>query len=217
MAIRNYTSDMDTAKIFSHLQTTLAEHGAKQIMFDYADDGTVAALSFVILVNGRNLPVQLPARLDKALAVLTLHYQHGLIRDPRIQAIFRRANEKEIREHAYRVAWKNILDWVRAQMALLDIEMIKFEEVFLPYMVNQQTGKTYFETLEQKQFQLETVQFQEENRRASLPSPTIATPPASERAGQFRTRRRKKNNSEQRTNQPPRRKGLFRRVRDLLE
>src|SRR6266478_5746936 len=37
-------------------------------------------------------------------------------------------------EQAYRVAWRNILDWVQAQMALLEIGMAKIEEVFLPYM-----------------------------------------------------------------------------------
>ncbi len=58
-------------------------------------------------------------------------------------------------EQAYRVAWRNILDWVQAQMALIEIEMTKLEEVFLPYMVAK-SGKTYFETLENRQFQLES-------------------------------------------------------------
>jgi len=58
-------------------------------------------------------------------------------------------------EQAYRVTWRNILDWVQVQMALIEIEMTKLEEVFLPYMVAQ-SGKTYFETLENRQFQLES-------------------------------------------------------------
>ena len=58
-------------------------------------------------------------------------------------------------EDVYRVAWRNILDWVQAQMALIEIEMTKLEEVFLPYMVAK-SGKTYFETLENRQFQLES-------------------------------------------------------------
>jgi hypothetical protein len=32
-------------------------------------------------------------------------------------------------EQAYRVAWRNILDWVEAQMALLEIEMAKIERL----------------------------------------------------------------------------------------
>ena len=38
-------------------------------------------------------------------------------------------------------------------MTLLEIEMVKLEEVFLPYIVNQQ-GKTLFEVLEDYQLQL---------------------------------------------------------------
>jgi hypothetical protein len=56
-------------------------------------------------------------------------------------------------EQAYRVAWRNILDWVQAQMALLDIGMAKMEEVFLPYVVNRE-GKTLFEHYEQHGFAL---------------------------------------------------------------
>ena len=62
--------------------------------------------------------------------------------------------KKEMEEQAYRVAWRNILDWVEAQMALLEIEMAKIEEIFLPYMVNS-TGETFFERIEQRGFLLE--------------------------------------------------------------
>jgi hypothetical protein len=58
-------------------------------------------------------------------------------------------------EQAYRVAWRNILDWVQAQMALLEIGMAKMEEVFLPYMLDQQ-GQTLFERMEQRGFLLES-------------------------------------------------------------
>ena len=58
-------------------------------------------------------------------------------------------------EQAYRVAWRNILDWVEAQMALLEIEMAKIEEIFLPYMVNS-IGETFFERMEQRGFLLES-------------------------------------------------------------
>jgi hypothetical protein len=38
-------------------------------------------------------------------------------------------------------------------MALLDIETVKLEEIFLPYIVNQE-GKTLFEHFEETGFQL---------------------------------------------------------------
>lgn len=42
------------------------------------------------------------------------------------------------------------------EMALLDIQMVRFEEIFLPY-IETQNGQTIFERLEDKQFFLETV------------------------------------------------------------
>ena len=41
MAIKNYTSDKPLEKIFGELQQTLGSHGAKQISYDYGDDGKV--------------------------------------------------------------------------------------------------------------------------------------------------------------------------------
>jgi hypothetical protein len=56
-------------------------------------------------------------------------------------------------EQEYRTAWRNVLDWIEAQMAMIDTGMVKLIEVFLPYMTDG-TGTTYFEVLEKKQFAL---------------------------------------------------------------
>ncbi len=45
MAIKNYTSDKPLEKIFAELQQTLGTHGAKQISYDYGDDGKVHGLA----------------------------------------------------------------------------------------------------------------------------------------------------------------------------
>ncbi len=146
-AIKNYTSDKPITDIFAELQQTLVAHGAKQITFAYGDDGRVHSVAFGINVRGRLIPVQLPARIDKAQAVLKHQWEHGLISH-------KRGAEKTYgMEQAYRVAWRNILDWVQAQMALLAIDMAKLEEIFLPFMVTN-TGNTFFEAMQQRNFQL---------------------------------------------------------------
>lgn len=53
-----------------------------------------------------------------------------------------------------RIAWRILKDWVEAQMALLDIEMVRFEEIFLPY-IETDNGQTIYERLEERQFLLE--------------------------------------------------------------
>jgi hypothetical protein len=149
MAIKNYTSDKPLEKIFAELQQTLATHGAKQISYDYGDDGKVQGVAFTINVHDRFIPIKLPARVEQAQAVLKKQWDEGVI------------SHKRGREHtygyeqAYRVAWRNILDWVQAQMALLEIGMAKIEEVFLPYMQDRE-GVTFFERMEQRGFLLDS-------------------------------------------------------------
>lgn len=55
-----------------------------------------------------------------------------------------------------RVAWRILKDWVEAQMALLDIQMVRFEEIFLPY-IETENGQTIYERLEEKQFLLKAI------------------------------------------------------------
>ena len=141
-------------KIFTELQNTLGTHGAKQISFDYDNDGRIQSVQFVIKANDRFIPVRLPARVEKAQAVLKRQWEAGIISH-------KRGKEKTYGyEQAYRVAWRNILDWVQAQMALLEIGMAKMEEVFLPYMLDRQ-GVTFFERMELQGFLLESGKRQE--------------------------------------------------------
>ena len=53
---------------------------------------------------------------------------------------------------ASRVAWRILKDWVKAQMAILETEMVDLQEIFLPYMVSQ--NRTLYETMKDYQFQL---------------------------------------------------------------
>ena len=54
-------------------------------------------------------------------------------------------------EQARRVGWRIIKDWLEAQMALLELNMVKIQEVFLPYIIGID-GKTIYEKLESKGF-----------------------------------------------------------------
>src|SRR5439155_4788279 len=117
-------------RIFDNLQRTLVAHGAKQIALDYGEDGRIHGLVFTIPLGEQQLQAKLPARLQQAQAVLQKQYEAKLIE--------RRFTDPE---QAYRVAWRNIWDWVEAQMALFEIGMVKLEEVFLPYVADH-SGRT---------------------------------------------------------------------------
>ena len=58
-------------------------------------------------------------------------------------------------EQATRVGWRIIKDWLEAQLALFFLQMVKIEEIFLPYMYNDKTGQTMFQMLEKRDFKLQ--------------------------------------------------------------
>ena len=56
-------------------------------------------------------------------------------------------------KQARRTAWRNIKDWLDAQMALIETEQVKLEEIFLPYMTDG-SGKTLYEYMKEGDFKL---------------------------------------------------------------
>jgi hypothetical protein len=47
-------------------------------------------------------------------------------------------------EQAERVAWRIVKDWLAAQLAILETEMVSVQQVFLPYFLDRQ-GRTLYE------------------------------------------------------------------------
>ena len=130
--------------IFSEIEKCLTTHGAKQIVRDFDGQGKVTAIAFVIETSRGSMTVKLPARFD------------------RVEAIFKEQGFHYKPEQPYRTAWATIRDWVTAQMAILDWEMVKIEEIFLPYMVTK-TGQTFFEMAENNGFLLGAGENKNEN------------------------------------------------------
>lgn len=142
MAILNYTTTIDSFKTVSEIEYILMKHKAKSIMKNY-DGEHIIGLSFLIDTGVQQIPVRLPVKIDECLKVLKKERREN----PRKQI-------KDTRDQAERVAWRIMKDWVEAQMALLDIEMVRFEEIFLPY-IETGNGQTIFERLEEKQYLIE--------------------------------------------------------------
>jgi hypothetical protein len=55
------------------------------------------------------------------------------------------------REQAARVAWRIILHWLTAQLAMVEAGLVKVEEVFLPY-AQDAASVTVYERLRERQF-----------------------------------------------------------------
>lgn len=141
MAILNYTTTIDTFKTVAEIEKILVQHKAKSIMKNYEGE-SIISMSFLVDTGSNQVPVKLPAKVNECLQVLRAEKKSG------------KKNIKDTKEQAERVSWRILKDWVEAQMALIDINMARMEEVFMPYIFDQQ-GKTLFEKLEEKHFLLE--------------------------------------------------------------
>ena len=142
MAILNYSTTVDAFRTASEIECILVKHKAKSIMKNYEGE-SITGLSFLIDTGFQQLPIRLPVKVDECLKILKKEKREN----PRKQI-------KDTREQAERVAWRILKDWVEAQMALLDIEMVRLEEIFMAY-IETGNGQTIFERLEEKQFLLE--------------------------------------------------------------
>ncbi len=126
MPIKNYTTKIDIYTSLGEIQGALAKAGAQKIMVDYVD-GKPTGVTFALYRENFGLQVfTLPAAVDGTLLV------------------FSKQNVKPDREQAERTAWRNVRDWVLAQMALIESCDVPIDEVFLPYLINKE-GQTLYQ------------------------------------------------------------------------
>ena len=136
MAIKNYTTEVPVNKTVSEIHLLLADHGAKRILFDYGPDSRVSAICFVIDGPYGEQAVRLPANVEPVREVLRRQKNNPKVRN-------RTAIDDSL-EQAERVAWRIVKDWLAAQLAILETEMVTVQQVFLPYFMDKQ-GRTLYE------------------------------------------------------------------------
>jgi len=138
----DYTSTVPVSRTVAQVQAKLVEHGARAVMMEYDAQGRITALAFNVKTPNGDLPIRLPIDAAATLRVLQ-----------------RQADNREIparyarEEHAYRVAWRIIKDWIEAQMSLLETEMVRLEQIFLPYVITP-GGQTVYQVMVEKHFLL---------------------------------------------------------------
>lgn len=138
MPLLNYTTTIEAAKTANEIQGILAKHGARAVLIEYDVNGLVTALSFKARTVHGDVAIRLPIEPDNVLRVMGR------------QAIPRHFVN---RPQAIRVAWRILKDWVEAQMAILETEMVKMEQIFLPY-VTSSDGRTLYDRMVDAKFQL---------------------------------------------------------------
>jgi|SRR3972149_999150 len=134
--IANYSTTVTALKSIGEIQGILAAHGAKHILMDY-NNAEPIGLAFIVATPYGDTPFKLPANIDRVQGVLNKQ----------------RVRTSVDRDLASRVAWRILKDWVRAQMAILETEMVTIDQIFLPYM-QMESGKILYEVMLDHHLQL---------------------------------------------------------------
>lgn len=126
MAIKNYTTTIDVYKSLGEIQGVLASHGARKVMVDYDRAGNPTGVTFGIETPEGPRGFLLPANVEG------------------VQAVFARQKVKAASGQAERTAWRNVRDWIMAQMAIIEAGQVQIDEVFLPYLTDGR-GRTLYQ------------------------------------------------------------------------
>jgi hypothetical protein len=131
MPLKNYTTKVPANRSIQEIQDTLVKNGAIGVSLRYEQGtGRIEALEFLLQVGNTDtrFPIKLPVDWRA--------FQRVLIK----QGVSRSNDE----DYCYRVAWRVVRDWVMAQMALYETQMVSIPQIFLPYVIHKDR-RTHFE------------------------------------------------------------------------
>lgn len=138
MALLNYTTTVPASRTIGEVQGLLVQAGARRIMTEYDGVGNAVGMAFEVLTAYGPRSFMLPVQADRVGSVLKREKVAPRYRTP---------------EHAERVAWRILKDWLEAQLALIRVEMATIDQVMLPYMADDD-GRTLYEAYRDRQLAL---------------------------------------------------------------
>lgn len=129
MAILNYTTKVPVGRTVAEIHKILVKAGASAIMNGYSPSGQICEIQFRVTTKTMGeVFYTLPADVDGVSSALK---KDRVYRD---------------QEHAERVAWRIVKDWVEAQMAIIEAQMAELPQVFLPY-AKTSNGQTVYQRI----------------------------------------------------------------------
>ncbi len=129
MPLLNYTTSVPASRTIGQVQGLLVEAGARRIMTEYDEVGRSTGVAFSIATAHGDRSFLLPVNAERVQGVLTRERVQPRYQTP---------------EHAERVAWRIVKDWLEAQLAIIRTEMVTLDQVMLPYMATED-GRTMWE------------------------------------------------------------------------
>jgi hypothetical protein len=135
-------TEITAERTAAEVSACLVMAGATSISARY-DAGKIIGMSWTMRVGSQELPFAMPARVEPVYVLLKSR-RAGFLSVETLA---------KVRAQAERVAWRQLLRWVQAQLAMIDVGMVQRAEVFMPYM-QQSDGSTFFEYFQSKQLAL---------------------------------------------------------------
>lgn len=149
MALLNYTSTVDADRTAQEIARMLSKAGAKAVLTEYDDDQVVTSISFKLNINGKDAAFKLPSDWKPVYSFMYKDKKTFPDYDSR-----HKHQKSERQLQAVRTSWRIVKDWVEAQLAIIETQMVSTQQAFLPYMV-MKGGKTLSEKInEDPQFLL---------------------------------------------------------------
>jgi hypothetical protein len=119
----------------NEISIELVKAGARRISTEYGDNRCISGMRWVLLVGKKEIHFALPARIQPVYQLLCdrANGQMGV-------------NKKAIlKAKAERIAWRQLLAWVKIQNVMIQTGMAEVDEIYMPYAVEPSTGRTLFQ------------------------------------------------------------------------
>lgn len=141
MALMNYTTTVSVERTITEITRLLVKHRAKSVVTEFDEEGQPWGLAFEVVTLFGDRAFRLPVRVDAVERIL-------------IQQRVKSRSAGGVRAQASRVAWRIVKDWMAAQLAILETEMVTMDEIMLPYLVTADQGRTLYEVMAERQLVL---------------------------------------------------------------
>jgi hypothetical protein len=137
------STEISPAQSASEVCMALVQAGARSVTMTYGVGGKVDGLKWTMMIGAKEIAFIMPARIEPVYTLLR----------KRFGGAWDSAAEARMKAKAERVAWRQLLRWVLAQVAMIEVGMVSGAEPFAPY-IEWEPGRTMFQCFESKQLAL---------------------------------------------------------------
>jgi len=141
--LQNFSTTVDSHKTVMEIEKMLSEFGATKIMKEYDEKSRPILLAFMLKVGMKEIPIKLDVKIPQVLMTFDEEIKNKKLPQSYSGDV----------ERAFKVGWRNLKDWVYAQLTKIRMNQAKPLELFLSYVYDGIDGETFYEKLERNKFQ----------------------------------------------------------------